>query len=274
MELVTRALVLGGGGAVGIGWQAGLITGLADEGVALRGADVVVGTSAGSVVGAQLTSDRALADVVTHFSHAPPWMSSDVLAESPDLSEMFASAASDTVSEEEYVAEFAFLSGTSWPETFRCTAVDVDSGRFAVWDQATGVEVHRAVASSCSLPGLVPPVTIAGGHYIDGGARDMLNVDVVIGHDVVLAVSCVALDPAGGLVPELLAGFLPDIRTRLEEVRSTGSAVKVIEPSAEVQTLSGSGRYLMDHSRTEAAFEAGVRQGKAESAQLGPFWSV
>ncbi len=108
IELVTRALVLGGGGAVGIGWQAGLITGLADEGVALRGADVVVGTSAGSVVGAQLTSDRALADVVTHFSHAPPWMSSDVLAESPDLSEMFASAASDTVSEEEYVAEFAF----------------------------------------------------------------------------------------------------------------------------------------------------------------------
>ncbi len=102
----------------------------------------------------------------------------------------------------------------------------------------------------------------------------MLNVDVVIGHDVVLAVSCVALDPADGLVPELLAGFLPDIRTRLEEVRSTGSAVKVIEPSAEVQTLSGWGRYLMDHSRTEAAFEAGVRQGKAESAQLGPFWSV
>jgi NTE family protein len=182
--------------------------------------------------------------------------------------------ASDTVSEEEYVAEFAFLSGTHWPETFRCTAVDVDTGRFAVWDRSARVEVHRAVASSCSLPGLVPPVTIAGGRYIDGGARDMLNVDVVTGHDVVVAISCVVLDPPDGLVPDLLAGFLPDIRKRIEEVRSTGSAVRVIEPSSEVQTLSGWGRYLMDHSRTEAAFDAGIRQGKAESAQLGPFWSV
>ncbi len=266
---MTRALVLGGGGAVGIGWQAGLITGLADEGVVLRGADVVVGTSAGSVVGAQLTSERPLADVVAHFSEPPPWLSGGP----SDLGEMFARSTSDTVSEEEYVAEFAFLRGR-WPETFRCTAVDVDTGRFAVWDQAAGVDVHRAVASSCSLPGLVPAVTIAGGHYIDGGARDMLNVDLVTGHDVVVAVSCVVLDPPDGLVPELLAGFLPDIRTRIAEVRSNGSAVTVIEPSSEVQTLSGWGRYLMDHSRTEAAFDAGVRQGKAESARLGPFWSV
>ena len=134
--------------------------------------------------------------------------------------------------------------------------------------------VHRAVASSCSLPGLVPAVTIAGGHYIDGGARDMLNVDLATGHDVVVAVYCMVLDPPDGLVPELLAGFLPDIRTRIAEVRSNGSAVTVIEPSSEVQTLSGWGRYLMDHSRTEAAFDAGVRQGKAGSHGLGPFWSV
>jgi NTE family protein len=271
---VTRALVLGGGGAVGIGWEAGLIRGLAATGVALGQADVVVGTSAGSVVGAQLTSDRALADVVPLFAVAPPWVSSEMLAGSPDLVEMFARGASNTVSEEEYVDGFAFLSGTQWPETFRCTAVDIDSGRFVVWDKAAGVEVHRAVASSCSLPGIAPPVTIEGGRYIDGGARDMLNIDLVTGHDVVVAVSCVVLDPPDGRVPDLLAGFLPDIRRRIEELRSTGSAVKVIEPSSEVQTLSGWGRRLMDFSRTEAAFDAGVRQGKAESAQLGPFWFV
>ena len=272
---MRRALVLSGGGPVGIGWEAGLITGLAAAGVELKQANAVVGTSAGSVVGAQLTSGRALADIVPVFAQTPSWMSSGMLAGSPDLGEMFAGGGGDTVPEEEYVAGFAVLSGTEWPETFRCTAVEVDSGRFVAWDQAAGVEVHRAVASSCSLPGIAPAVTIAGGRYIDGGARgDMLNVDLVTGHDVVVAVSCVVLEPPDGQVPELLTGFLPEIRRRIEELRFTGSAVKVIEPSDEVRVLSGWGRYLMDHSRTEAAFDAGVRQGGAEASHLGPFWSV
>ncbi|MFB7262559.1 patatin-like phospholipase family protein, partial [Streptomyces nojiriensis] len=50
------ALVLGGGGLTGIGWECGMLHGLARAGVDLSTADLVVGTSAGSVVGAQLTS--------------------------------------------------------------------------------------------------------------------------------------------------------------------------------------------------------------------------
>ena len=50
------ALVLGGGGITGIAWETGLVAGLADAGVHLSGADLVIGTSAGSVVAAQLTS--------------------------------------------------------------------------------------------------------------------------------------------------------------------------------------------------------------------------
>ena len=49
------ALVLGGGGITGIAWELGVLAGLADAGVDLTGADLVVGTSAGSVVGAQIT---------------------------------------------------------------------------------------------------------------------------------------------------------------------------------------------------------------------------
>jgi NTE family protein len=56
---MTRALVLGGGGPVGIGWEAGLIVGLADAGVVVWESDAVIGTSAGSAVGAQLMSDGA-----------------------------------------------------------------------------------------------------------------------------------------------------------------------------------------------------------------------
>src|SRR3954453_19023747 len=48
------ALVLGGGGITGIAWEIGVLAGLAQAGVDLGSADLVVGTSAGSVVGAQL----------------------------------------------------------------------------------------------------------------------------------------------------------------------------------------------------------------------------
>ena len=49
-----RAVVLGGGGIAGIAWQTGLLAGLAERGIDLAAADVVVGTSAGSVVGTLL----------------------------------------------------------------------------------------------------------------------------------------------------------------------------------------------------------------------------
>src|SRR6476469_7997857 len=52
--MTTRALVLGGGGVAGIAWELGLLSGWAADGVDVSGADVVVGTSAGSIVGALL----------------------------------------------------------------------------------------------------------------------------------------------------------------------------------------------------------------------------
>ena len=48
---MTRALVLGGGGPVGIAWESGLVAGLAQGGVDLGRADFTMGTSAGSFVG-------------------------------------------------------------------------------------------------------------------------------------------------------------------------------------------------------------------------------
>src|SRR5260221_2294941 len=59
-ETRTRALVLGGGGVAGVAWELGILIGLHDTGVDVRGADVIVGTSAGSVVGAQIASGTDL----------------------------------------------------------------------------------------------------------------------------------------------------------------------------------------------------------------------
>ncbi len=70
-----RALVLGGGGPVGIAWETGVAAGLAAEGVKLADADFILGTSAGSFVGAQLSGGRdpkALAAQQIELGRNPP----------------------------------------------------------------------------------------------------------------------------------------------------------------------------------------------------------
>jgi NTE family protein len=269
---VTRALVLGGGGPLGVGWQAGLLTALINAGVPVAEADFVVGTSAGSIVGSQLTQSRPLADLVRPISEFSPWRT-DRDGESPDLDEMLATRElADATPEAEWVAHFDFLRGAIWPTSFHCTAFSLDSGNFAVWDASSGVDLPRAVASSCTLPGLVMPVTIDGETWIDGGARDALNADLAIGHDAVVAVSCMALEPPEGATPDLLAGLLPQISQRIDDLRASGSVVELVEPSEEFGELSGWGRYLLDVSRTAAAFDAGLRQGEAEIERTRQLW--
>ena len=271
---MSRALVLGGGGPLGVGWEAGFLAGLADAGVVLEDADLVIGTSAGAIVGAQLTSGRPLVDLVASVSEAPPWAADGSGDEPQDLGEMLAArAGGTTVSEADWVAHFDYLGGVDWPESFRCTAFDLEAGQFALWDRASGVELPRGVASSCTVPGLAPPVTIADGHYIDGGARDVLNADLAVGHDVVVVLSCMALEPPDGAVPELLAGLLPAVRQRIDELRTTGSTVEVVEPSEAFLELSGWGRWLMAVSRTADAFAAGLHQGAATASRIQPLWS-
>ncbi len=69
--MTGRALVLGGGGITGIAWETGLLHGLAEAGIDLADADRVVGTSAGSVVGAQLTTGCELGPLFEHQAQQP-----------------------------------------------------------------------------------------------------------------------------------------------------------------------------------------------------------
>jgi len=273
---LSRALVLGGGGPLGVGWQAGLLSALTEASVRVGDADFVVGTSAGSIVGAQLTSGRPLSDLLLPIGQSAPWLVREPgePGEPMDLGAMIASLDPATATPEaDWVAYFDFLCDRDWPAPFRCTSFSITSGSFAVWDQASGVDLPRAVASSCTVPGLVSPVTIHGESWIDGGARDALNADLAIGHEVVVAVSCMALEPPKGVTPEILAGLLPGIGQRIDDLRVSGAMVAVIEPSEEFGELSGWGRYLMDVSRTRDAFDAGVRQGVAEVERIGALWT-
>ncbi|HEX2816106.1 MAG TPA: patatin-like phospholipase family protein, partial [Phenylobacterium sp.] len=216
---MTRALVLGGGGPVGIAWESGLVAGLAQGGVDLGQADFTLGTSAGSFVGVRLAmgeSAATLADAIFaddkrsvrnahRSSRRPPDLTNlmRLMAKAQEANRDPAEAraeigayalAADTMTEEAFIESFGRsftnLPEDAWPEKgFACTAVDAQSGDFQLWTRESGVGVVRAVASSCSMPGVHPPVTLQGKRWFDGGGRSSTNADLAVGHEVVVIVA-------------------------------------------------------------------------------------
>jgi NTE family protein len=139
-----------------------------------------------------------------------------------------------------------------------CTAADAETGAFRVWDAAAGVDPMRAVAASCAVPGLYPPVTIAGRRYIDGGVRSPTNADLATGCDDVLLVA-VTLKPFGPMM-EAAA------RRELAPIEAAGGRTLLIVP--DEPSLEAFGPNLMDTARRAQIAEAGLRQGRNEAARL------
>ena len=86
-----RVLVLGGGGPVGEAWESGVIAGLTEKGIDLSRADLIIGTSAGAIVGARLASQMPPADFINaalNPADGPPPGQSNHASSSPppDLS--------------------------------------------------------------------------------------------------------------------------------------------------------------------------------------------
>lgn len=284
----TRALVLGGGGAVGVGWQAGLLTGLREAGADLAGADAVAGTSAGALVGALLSSGRDVTGALTSLAALGQSIDPDALAAGDEafLSAM-RQASLDTaprqalrtigraaqqasmLAEDAYLALFGTLEGAAWPAGFRCTATDTETGDLAVWDQESGVPLVHAVAASCSVPVLFPAVTINGRLYTDGGILSHLNATAAPPTDVLVVLSCHPLGSLGaGGGGSLAASVTPDVE--LAPLRQTRRLVAVEPDFSDI----GAPANMMDPNLAIQAFQVGKRQAEREAAAIQPAWNL
>jgi NTE family protein len=294
-----RALVLGGGGPVGVAWESGLLGGLAEADVDLSNADFILGTSAGSIVGSQLamgraatalaaaivseTADQQISSPSHLFGSQPPDLSvliqkmakaiSTTGPAEPARAEIGAWALqAKTASEEAFIASFGRSIGDypegSWPDRFGCTAVDTSDGSFVVWNEESGVNLARAIASSCSVPGIAPPITIHGRRYMDGGMRSPTNADLAKGFDVVFLLAM-----SGGAVAAtpMAEVFKRRLEAELEALRQSGSRVELIVPDAA--SLEAFGLNLMDFRRRPAAARAGLAQGRSAAPQLRAEWT-
>jgi len=210
-----RALVLAGAGAAGNAWELGLVAGLAEAGVDVTDAELVIGTSAGSTVAAQLTSGTPPADLYAAIlAEVPPspaggagpgagrpprvsgpdyldW-SNKIIAAAEDAADMRrrmgaaaleldasgGSGGSGGTRWRDIVA--SRLPSPHWPQQrVLLTAVNAHTGEPVVFDRHSGVDLVDAVAASTSA---MTPYPIGAHRYINGGYRRSENADLAAGY--------------------------------------------------------------------------------------------
>ena len=269
-----QALVLGGGGVAGISWMTGLLAGLADAGQDVTGADVVIGTSAGANVAAQIGSGLSLDELFAR--QVDPALQSRELTAVVDWEKFFADVElytagastqaeqmiglgrfaldADTLTEPERIAVIeSRLPSRDWPVTpTKLTAVDCVSGELAIFDAASGVSLVEAVAASSAVPGIWPPVTIEGRRYMGGGVRSPDNADLAEGSARIVVISPLGLDPP-------LPTPVP-LREVLTGLKDGGAAVTLISP--DEASVAAIGTNALDPATRVPAATAGRAQGR------------
>jgi NTE family protein len=288
-----RALVLGGGGGTGNAWIIGVIAGLAEAGIDVTDADLIVGTSAGSTSAVQVTTARATDLYAALVDAAPPQQpqqqrsagpsaATRAAADNMERTSRIAAAATDpadlrrrlgaaalelpSTSDDAVQARWRATVATrlpspDWPRrNVVITAVDAATGEPVLFDRNSGVDLVDAVAASCSS-GFA--YRIGDRHYIDGGyRRNAENADLAADFGRVLVLS-----PFGGRTrtpPE----WKLDLATQVEELRAGGSRVLTVVPGPNATF----GANAMDPSLRLPAARAGHEQGIALASEIADLW--
>ncbi|MBV8177693.1 MAG: patatin-like phospholipase family protein [Mycobacterium sp.] len=283
---IKRALVLGGGGVAGIAWETGILQGIADESAAtaraLLDSDVLVGTSAGSAVVAQVGSGLSLEDLFARqvrgtSAEIDPGVGVDAVTElflaalsQPDATAVqkrqriaAVALATETVAESVRRSVIAQRLPThAWPDrVLRVTAIDTATGELVVFERDSGVDLVDAVAASCAVPGVWPPVTIGDRRFMDGGIGSTINLDVADDCD-----AAVVLVPAGVSAPS------PFGAGPAAEIAAFGGPVLGV--FADDESLAAFGPNALDPRCRIGSAEAGRAQGRREAAGVAAFLGV
>lgn len=204
------SLVLGGGGARGYAHM-GVIRAMAELGIPI---DMVGGTSSGSIAGAAVarewTTGRMEATMMRFRRLLDPTLPLVSIASGGRMWRAIDEAFGDGIGIEDL-----------WLPYF-CVATDLTTAAPVVHRRGS---LNRAIRSSVSLPGILPPVSIDGHLLIDGGLLDNLPIGVmrrlngggrVIAVDVSPKVDMVAAQELGTQISgwRVLAGRIRHPRTR------------------------------------------------------------
>lgn len=297
MAKQKRALVLGCGGALGGAWTAAALRNAENRlNWDFRNADVIIGTSAGAVVGTLLSAGVSV-DEIAHWQagHSKSPFAEEA-ASVPDhpplpkpaltapgllrpllkrkislmtaLSGMLPVGTSDMQGFVDLID--AVVTPGQWtrhPATW-LMAVDTANGqRVALgYPGSPDIPMSKAVCASYAVPGWCPPVEHAGRTYIDGGAASPTSADLLVSTDVSEAIVVAPMASTETRLPrnpaEVAERLLRKQMTRIvqREIRQlehAGIRVRTLFPGPDDLTVMGYN--LMDRSRRRAVYDTALR---------------
>lgn len=221
------AVVLGGGGLRGFA-HIGVLRALDEAGLH---PDIVVGTSAGAVVGAAFASGMTPAQIEyaareVKLSALIDWtLSASGLMRGDNISGWINTLTADVPIEQ-------------FPIRFATVATDLASGQAVLLDRGSA---GRAVQASAAVPGVNVPVTYAGGHLIDGGVASLVPVRFAraMGADIVIAVDIYCNTPRspGTSMPTVFVSVMRDQSCKIAAPEMAEADI-LIAPSIAIAGMS------------------------------------
>lgn len=265
------ALVIGGGGAVAAASCSGALKALSEvAGINPADAKVIIGTSAGAALGAEIRAGKTVDEMIDTLRSAEgakfrqamstTWTSKpDLLRHLVGSSWIMARSAFPgvwrmgqplqrvqrafpgsmiSIPTEHWAARYP-----EWPERdLWLIASDLDSGRRVIlkggWHEGARVPLSRAIMASCAVPGVYAPVRVGKRRLVDGGVQSATNLDVAAesGCRSVIALAPMGYDrrePPGYVRAMGRVRSNSKLDREVASVRRKGMAVLTVRPGAE-----------------------------------------
>ena len=281
--------MLGAGGVTGSAYLAGALTALEqDMGWDARTADVIVGTSAGALVGAMLRSGVPASDLsawtvgaaVSQDAHAligaldrpefDPFSFWQLLRplrvphptavwttfRHPLRFDAVRAVATHLADGSRDINPHLEFLGHDWPaQDFFSCAVRRRDGRRTVFGQSLkpNAGLAPAVAASCAVPGYFAPVVVDDEAYIDGGVASMTNADTLRDRALDVVIVLAPMSAPRRATPRSMGAVVREVVRRklndeLGPARRRGIPTFTFAPSDQV--LDHIGNDFMDGEHT------------------------
>lgn len=290
-----RALALGGGAIYLLSWYSGYFTSLAQNGIDLKLADVMVGTSAGTYGNYAILMDT-LAQMKSamerfgqnpasmNYSLTPPFSSERAayvgnslptasVANIQELGRAAMAAHTNPIAEWRDVIARLTGAGQKWPSPkYHTTANDCYTGQRLVVSQDDGIAAIDAIAALSSWPGLAGPIPLKDRQVMDGGTcESSTHSDVVAGAKRVLIVSLASGDDARDNAQGLrLSHFSNSLLQEVKNLEAGGSKVLLIVAGCPPGYDKVS---LVDPTLIPVAIKYGTDRGVTDAPKIKAFWS-
>jgi len=262
---------------------------MAESGIDVRDADVLIGTSSGARVALQLASGAPLEEVFAgqvgagrHFGAAPQVGRQSGALDMSEVQQEVARAKELGGDRAEILRRIGQLAlalegpdrlvpGTiqlpmeDWPERrIQLIALNAETGVRRAFDRTSGIDLVDAVMATTASFGAAP-VWFEGQPYIDGGYYSSDNADLAAECGRVLVLALKAPPWAMRLV---------SVEDGIAELRASGAEVELIQPDDEAMDVIASAGSPMNPAVFEPVTRAGRAQGLRVVTQRGTvgFW--